>query len=231
MSILKYLKNMESDASMRKHIDIGVDTKPPPRRETRVIRLFTDGSEIKDNRTYKTLAVGWGVVVKDMGCAPNATTVIRRSGVIKDLRLGNNQRAELMAIHEGLKCVKSYIVDTLRFGSSYASPNFDIELDVYTDSEYSMKCITTWSKTWEKNGWINSKKQPVKHQDVIKPILSLYKELSKLLKFNTSINHVRSHTGKMDSLSMGNSEADTLAGDAAKSYLRTASSSSSTKSS
>ena len=226
MSILKYLKNMESDASMRKRIDIGVDTKPPPRREIRVIRLFTDGSEIKDNRTYKTLAVGWGVVVKDMGCAPKATTVIRRSGVIKDLRLGNNQRAELVAIHEGLKCVKAYIIDTLQIDLWNSTQKYDIELNVYTDSEYSMKCITTWSKTWEKNGWINSKKQPVKHQDVIKPIIILYKELSKLLKFNTSINHIRSHTGRVDSLSMGNSEADTLAGDAAKAYLRTASSSS-----
>lgn len=223
MSILKYLKNMERDSNRSRE----VGESSSPRREFRVLRLFTDGSEIKDNKTYKTLAVGWGFVVKDLTCTPD--TVMRRSGVITDLRLGNNQRAELVAIHEGIKCVKAYIVDTLQVGLSHANRNCDIELNIYTDSEYSMRCITTWSKTWEKNGWINSKKQPVKHQDVIKPILGLYKELSKLLKFNLSINHIRSHTGKGDSLSIGNSEADALAGDAAKAYLRM--SSSSTKSS
>ena len=211
MSILRYLKNME----------IGVEERAPPPRNIRIIRLFTDGSEIKDKKTYKTLAVGWGFVIKDnfTGLCGKSSTVVHDSGLINDLQIGNNQRAELVAIHEGLKKVRTYIVDVLHDGTEVLEKNEEIELNIYTDSEYSMKCITTWSKTWERNGWMSSKKQPVKHQDIRKPLIATYKELSKMLGFNISINHVRSHTGKKDSISKGNEEADDLATNAARMYL------------
>lgn len=197
------------------------------RRDVRILRLFTDGSEIKDRKTHKTLAVGWGFVVKDLSleAPPLYQTVLRRSGAILDLRVGNNQRAELVAIHEGLRHVKTHIErlqqqQQQRCNDYGVETTEDIELDIYTDSDYSMKCITIWSKTWERNGWKSSKRQPVKHQDVIKPILALYRELSKMLNFNISIHHVRSHTNRTDQISQGNDEADQLATQAARQCLQ-----------
>jgi ribonuclease HI len=37
---------------------------------------------------------------------------------------------------------------------------------LHTDSEYLKKGITLWLRTWVKNGWRTSSKQPVKNQDL-----------------------------------------------------------------
>ena len=37
---------------------------------------------------------------------------------------------------------------------------------IYTDSQYLMKGITEWIKGWKKNGWKNSKREPVKNVDL-----------------------------------------------------------------
>ena len=44
---------------------------------------------------------------------------------------------------------------------------------VHTDSQYVKKGITEWIHTWEKNGWKNSAKQPVKNQDLWKNLKAL----------------------------------------------------------
>ena len=44
--------------------------------------------------------------------------------------------------------------------------NIACEVDFYTDSEYLKNGITTWLKSWIKNGWRTASKQPVKNQDL-----------------------------------------------------------------
>lgn len=39
---------------------------------------------------------------------------------------------------------------------------------IYTDSDYSLKCLTVWHEFWERNGWVNSRGQPVVNQEIIK---------------------------------------------------------------
>ena len=46
-------------------------------------------------------------------------------------------------------------------------------LEVFTDSEYVQKGITSWIRAWEANGWRTSGKQPVKNQDLWKELLRL----------------------------------------------------------
>lgn len=65
------------------------------------------------------------------------------------------------------------------------------EIFIVTDSKYSIDCISKWSDNWIKNGWVNSKKEPVKNKEVIQEILE-YK--NKITELNVQFKHVFSHT-------------------------------------
>jgi ribonuclease HI len=41
------------------------------------------------------------------------------------------------------------------------------------DSTYTRDCLTVWIRTWLRNGWVNSKKQPVANRDLIEPAYEL----------------------------------------------------------
>jgi ribonuclease HI len=104
-----------------------------------------------------------------------------------------NQRAELYAIYKALKLITKYIkYDTI---------------NLYTDSEYSIKSLTIWIKDWKKNNWKNSKNKDVLNQDLIKKIDKILQKNKNKIFFT----HVYSHTGKQDVHSLGNERADKLA--------------------
>lgn len=104
-----------------------------------------------------------------------------------------NQRAELYAIYKVIKQVNK--------------SDENLNIHIYTDSEYSIKSLTIWIKTWIKNGWINSKNKPVENQDIIKKINELIESHKGKIKFT----FVRSHTGKKDFESINNDIVDKLA--------------------
>ncbi len=62
-------------------------------------------------------------------------------------------------------------------------------LVVYTDSRYVEQGITAWIHKWERNGWLNRGKKPVKNQDLWKKL----RELSS--SFNISWQWLRGHAG------------------------------------
>ncbi|MFT8705059.1 ribonuclease H [Bifidobacterium aquikefiricola] len=66
---------------------------------------------------------------------------------------GTNQIGELCAVLQALR----------------AHPS-DMPLIIESDSKYAIQCSTVWLKGWKRNGWKNSKKQPVKNVEVIKAI-------------------------------------------------------------
>lgn len=83
---------------------------------------------------------GWGVL-------------LRYNGVEHRLRGGEshttNNRMELMAAIKGLEFLQQ------------AS-----QVDLYTDSQYLRLGMMEWLKNWKRNGWRNSKKEPVKNADL-----------------------------------------------------------------
>ena len=94
-----------------------------------------------------------------------------------------NNRMELIAAIEGLKQIK----------------NKDLEIHLYTDSQYLKKGMTEWINMWLKNNWNNNK---VKNQD-------LWLELNQLSKnLNIKWHWVKGHNGDY-----GNEMADELARD------------------
>ena len=65
----------------------------------------------------------------------------------------------------------------------------DKKIIIVTDSKYCIDCIIKWSKNWIKNGWMNSKKEPVKNKEIIQEIVENYNSLNLDIKFK----HVNSH--------------------------------------
>lgn len=113
-----------------------------------------------------------------------------------DMGYATNQLAELYALHLALK-------------KCFFDKSLDNELiNIYTDSKYSIDCLTTWRKKWEKNGWRTVNGKPVKYQSLIR--LSVYY----LSMQNVQLHHVRGHQGVY-----GNEQADRLASLGAARYV------------
>ena len=76
-----------------------------------------------------------------------------------DLRT-TNQRMELQAVLEALRA--------LGVGSEAG------HVEVVSDSTYVVNCFRDgWWKNWRRNGWKNSKKQPVANADIWEPLVDL----------------------------------------------------------
>ncbi len=154
----------------------------------KIIEIFTDGSFKKLKN--KQVLCGYGIYFPN-GELDN----VSRAFIHEPL---TNQRAELYAI---LKALRNIEKNKIEFDS----------IIIYTDSEYSIKSVTEWYKSWEKNNWKNAKGQAVMNQDIIRPLIKILKSYSGKIKFQ----HVNSHTGKQDFESLSNEMADKLANEGA----------------
>jgi len=77
---------------------------------------------------------------------------------------------------------------------------------IYTDSEYSIKCFTTYGLKLYKNMWKSNNNKPI-------PNIYLIKKGYEIVKKNQNIKfiHIDAHTGKQDIHSRSNEHADELA--------------------
>lgn len=118
---------------------------------------------------------GWGAIISD------GKTVTERGGNERDT---TNNRMELTALVEGLKCV-------LGGGSPsrVSAENGKPEVSVYTDSSYVMQGATGWIHGWKRNGWKTTQKTDVLNKD-------LWVALDEVLgKVVVDWHHVRGHVG------------------------------------
>jgi len=104
-----------------------------------------------------------------------------------------NQRAEMAAIHHA-----TLILEENGF--------HDEDIVVYTDSDYSINCLTKWVTGWVAKGWKTSMGKDVLHRDLIE---DTSKRLAKFKSYR--FVHVRSHTGGEDDLSRNNDIVDRMA--------------------
>lgn len=71
-----------------------------------------------------------------------------------------NNRMELMAVIEALKCLKE-----------------PCRVKLHSDSAYITNCFQQkWYAKWIKNGWVTSSKKPVENKDLWQELLSLYEK-------------------------------------------------------
>ena len=92
---------------------------------------------------------------------------------------GTNNIAELNALHFAVKQAIIFISQGVN------------HVDIFTDSKYSIECVTNWINGWLKNNWKDSKKKDVKNRDIIEPLYNLYNSY----KNNITISHVKGHSG------------------------------------
>jgi len=152
-------------------------------RQSKAMRVFTDGSCTSNGR--KDAKAGFAAWFPDH---PDWSESHR----IPDDQPQTNQRAELSAIH--------LAVSILDLKGEHG------ELVIYTDSDYSIKCLTEWLPGWMSRGWKTSMGKPVLHRDLIE---SIAEKLGKFSKHR--FHHVRAHTGGEDDLSKQNDAVDRMA--------------------
>lgn len=81
-------------------------------------------------------------------------------------------------------------------------------IHIYTDSEYSIKCFTSYGDKLNKNGWKSNNNKPIPNIEWIKKGYYSVKR-SRQIQFI----HIDAHTGKKDIHSLSNEKADKLARD------------------
>jgi len=89
---------------------------------------------------------------------------------------GTNNTAELNGLLYAFKLAKKYL------------PKVE-QVQILSDSKYSIDCITKWAKGWQTKGWTRGKGEEIKNVDLIKECFALYQEI----KQHLVISHVKGH--------------------------------------
>lgn len=141
------------------------------------MEIYTDGA--CHNNGQSDARGAWAYYV------PSAS--IERSGRLPQVEFGThtNQKAELYAILQALQYAR----------------DIPVAVCIYSDSDYSIKCVTQWIGGWKRNGWRTAKGEPVKNQSLIRAIDH---EMSVAVGIRV-FKHVAGHAGVH-----GNEVCDTL---------------------
>lgn len=117
--------------------------------------IYCDGST--RNNGYVNAVGAWAYVVLNK----DKTILAKDCQAVKG---ATNQQMELMAAAEALEYVTI---------NELAVP-FDT-IEVVTDSAYLHNCyVQGWYKNWERNGWKNSKKQPVANRELWERLIKFF---------------------------------------------------------
>lgn len=162
------------------------------------MKIFTDGSVFRNGQpdAYGGLGVYFGP-----DDPRNKSQVLTRELIHQSV---TSILAELLAIMTALLLAPQ-----------------DEPLDIYTDSLYALKCLTTWCRAWERNGWKKRNGQDVSHKDLLRSLLYMCREHGRV-----TFHHVRSHTPEpsdpmLREIWWCNREADRLAQEASRVNLIT----------
>ncbi len=113
-------------------------------RDDRTLRIYTDGG-CSGNQSSENVG-GWGAIL-EFGLGGGRATKELHGGEINT----TNNRMEMTALLEAFRAITK---DGQR-------------IQAFSDSSYLMDCFRKkWYVNWQKNGWKNSKKQPVENQDL-----------------------------------------------------------------
>ena len=151
------------------------------------IYVYTDGSCVHNGKPHARAGIG-------VYFADGDTRNVSRRVLGKQ----TNNTAELSAILEVKRILKNQI-------------EHQQTLYIYTDSQYSILCATTYGQRMSRQGYQDKNKKTNQLQDI--PNKYLVKELYEWISKSPNIKLVKieAHTGKQDRHSLGNEQADRLA--------------------
>lgn len=107
-----------------------------------------------------------------------------------------NNRGELGAILAAFRRVKKEMGTGIH----------DVDMLIYTDSEYSKNCLTKWVGGWIRKNWMTASGTPVLNRDLIEAVLLLQPQFH-----SVTYEYVRAHTGGSDEHSKHNDRVDRMA--------------------
>ena len=151
-----------------------------------IVNIYIDGSCIH-NGSPNAIA-GYGVYFKNDDSRNEYARVVGKQ---------TNNTGELTAFIRAVEIM----YDELN------RPQSTSKINIYTDSEYVIKCAGPYSTKLSKNDWKNTEGKIPPNIKLIQRIYEIYKPFKKRI----SIHHVKAHTGLDDEHSVGNAEADRLA--------------------
>ncbi|KAF7525787.1 hypothetical protein G7054_g10962 [Neopestalotiopsis clavispora] len=179
---------IHGDEAGQKSIENEVSVEPPAKKsktskttkpiEDGVLHIYTDGSSRGNGRIGAAAGVGVFFGAND---PRNISERLRGEPQ-------TNQRAELTAILRALQKV-----------------SVDQDVQIHTDSKYSLNCITEWYRGWVAKGWKTQGGEDVKNKDLVQAIRAKIDDRD-ASGTKTLFQWVRGH-----GISPGNIEADKLA--------------------
>lgn len=148
-----------------------------------IYKLYTDGATSNNGYEGAYGGYGWAIIANDK--------LIEQGG--NHVKPATNNICELKALIDGCNSILKYLEP------------FDMVL-VYSDSAYCINCFKQkWYEAWEKNGWINSKKEPVKNKELWEELIPFFESI------NFKFEKVKGHSVKNDENSKWNNYVDALA--------------------
>ncbi len=174
-------------------IPIAIQSAPP--QQPNQFHIFTDGSCLNNGK--KGAKASYAVVI--LGTSETGPPIQEFGNTLHVSEPQTNQRAELMAI--------KVAVDICNKDNLWKKAD---KVIFWTDSQYSLKCITEWGPGWGAKGWKKRDGKPIEHLDILRPLIELKAE--KGPKF--SLRYVEAHQSAAKSQTFPwcwNAKADALA--------------------
>ena len=146
-----------------------------------MIKIYTDGATSGNGKA--DAIGGWAYIV----LSDNNEIISQNSGHITK---ATNNICELTAILMGCEAVK----DTTE------------AVTIYSDSAYCINCYQDqWYLKWQKNGWLNSKKQPVANRELWEKLIYYFDDS------RFSFKKVKGHSGNATEAAYWNELVDKMA--------------------
>jgi ribonuclease HI len=152
-----------------------------------IVNIYIDGSCI--NNGSPNAIAGYGVYFNNDDKRNEYARVVGKQ---------TNNTGELTAFIRAIEIMFDELTKT--------PPPFN-KINIYTDSEYVIKCAGPYGSKLSKNDWKTSTGKVPPNLTLIQRIQEIYKPYKKYI----DIFHIKAHTGLSDEHSMGNAEADRLA--------------------
>ncbi|KXG52663.1 uncharacterized protein PGRI_079190 [Penicillium griseofulvum] len=141
-------------------------TKPQSTGIPGMLRIYTDGSSLRNGTPLASAGVG--VFFGPGDSSRNVSEPLKGSRQ-------TNQRAELTAILRAIDIAPRHR-----------------DVTIITDSRYSIDCVTVWFINWRRNNWMTRDKKPVENKDLVESILIKIEERNDL-KVKTLFEWVKGH--------------------------------------
>lgn len=144
----------------------------------------TKDENVSINEDYSSLEIYCdGAAVPNPGEAGSGIIIYRDDKVFKllygkYLEYGTNNIAELNALYDSLLIAEKEVNKNIK------------SIKIYSNSKYSIDCITNWAYNWKKSSW-TKKDGEIKNLEIIKNAHELYDKING----NIEIIHVRGHVG------------------------------------